>query len=115
MAETAITVQYIDSVHGGELEDYTLTAADAANNMKFVNNGKTRLLIKNGHSSPLSVVVTSIADEYGRTGDLTITTTNAKESIAGPFPKNLFNQSDGTVVITIATDTNLLLAAISDA
>jgi hypothetical protein len=108
----------MSSKHGGEVEDITFTAADAANNMIFVNDGKTRLVIKNGHTGSLDVVIKSVSCEHGRTGDLTISTTNAKESIAGPFPTNLWNQggSDaGKVHVDIATDTNLSLAAIQDA
>lgn len=111
MSRTQITVQKIG--RDFELEDMTLTAADAANNMYFENDGKTLLFIKNGHTGSLDVVVACAGCSHNLSEDLTVSTTNAKESFAGPFEKDVWNQSGGTVNLDIATDTNLELAAIS--
>jgi 3-oxoacyl-ACP reductase-like protein len=111
MARTAITVQEIGA-HGGKVEDITWTSADETNNHEFVNTGRELVLVKNGSEGSLDVTVDSVADEYGREGDVTISTGASEESIAGPFPTHLFNQSDGKVHIDLTDDTSLTLAVV---
>jgi len=113
--ETAITVQTLVKENGGfKSVDFDWTAADAANNMSFVNSGKERVAIKNDHSSPQVLVFESVADEHGRDGDVSITTTNAKQSITGFFKPHLFNDASGLVIITVADDTSLFVAVFKD-
>jgi len=113
MARSAITVQTAGA-YGGELEDITLTSADAANNMQFTHpGGDVLLFIKNGHSAPLDVVLKAVASPrtFNMAEDLTISTTNAKESVCA-IPDRGYNQGSGVVHLDIATDTNLKLAVI---
>ena len=102
MARTTIVVNEITTSYGGETEDITWTNGDDSNHHEFVNNGKELLLIFNDHDEALPVVVASVADKYGRTGDRTITTTHTKYSVAGPFPPHLWNTSTGVVEVNIA-------------
>jgi hypothetical protein len=112
MARTAIPVQTLSSKHGGEVEDLTWTAADDVNNMEYVGTGNEIVLIKNASGGSLDVVFKSVADPYERTGDLTVSTGASDQSVAGRFPRLLWNQSDGLVDIDIADDTSLSLAVI---
>jgi len=114
MARTAITVQTIPA-YGNPLEDISWTAADATNDHQFVNDGRSLLLIKNGHTSPITTTVVGVANirTYNAAPSIDIATTNAKESIAGPFPTDAFNQAGGIVHIDLTADTNLELAVVS--
>jgi hypothetical protein len=115
MARSPIAVQTVDSQWVGTVEDMTLTAADEANENFFVNNGKTRLFIKNGHSGSQDVVCIPVPDPWNRSTNKTVSTAAGKESWVGPFPPELWNQADGTMNLDIITGTNLELAVISDA
>jgi hypothetical protein len=113
MARTAITVQTA-AAFGGKVEDVTWTAADAANNMQFTHpGGDVVLLIQNGHSGPLDVVLNAVASArtFNMAEDITISTTNAEVS-ACVIPDQGFDQGSGVVHLDIATDTNLELAVI---
>lgn len=110
MARTALTVQEI-GIHGGSIDAITWTAGDATNDHEFVNDGKTLLLVKDSTGSQ-TVTIQSVEDPFGREEDTVITTTAGEQSIAGPFSKALFNQSDGVVHVDLATDTGISLAAV---
>ena len=114
MARTAIgLIKQGGAIKTEDIEDND-TAADAANNMYFVNNGKTRLLIVNGSGGSLDVVFNA-PQKFGLTdATLTVSTGAGKTSYVGPFDRGTFNQADGTVEVDIATDTSLTLIAISD-
>jgi len=105
----ALTVETIGP-HGGELQDISFTAVSASDT--FVNSGRELIIIKNGDGSPRDSVVVSVADEYGRTGDLTITTANAEQSTAGPFPTRLWNNGGGLVTVTHAYTTSITIAVV---
>lgn len=110
MARTAITVQTI-GIHGGAINSITWSAGDAANDHEFVNDGQTLLLVKDATGSQ-AVTVVSVDDPFGRSEDTAITTAAGGISIAGPFSKALFNQSDGTVHVDLTTATDLYVAAV---
>ncbi len=114
MARTVIgLVKQGGAIKSEDIEDDD-TAADASNNMYFVNNGKTRLVIANGSGGSLDVVFNA-PQKYGLIdATLTVSTDAAKTSVVGPFDQGTFNQNDGTVEVDIATDTSLTLIAISD-
>jgi hypothetical protein len=114
MAESIVALQTTDSPNIGVIEDFTLTAADSANGNSFVNNGKTRFLIKNSHSGSLDVVFRAYDDPLGRSPNWTVSTAAGKESWVGPFPPFLWNSPTGIVRMIIADDTALWLAAVSD-
>jgi hypothetical protein len=115
MARTSITVQTA-TAFGGELEDITLTAGDATNDMSFVHPGTQScfVFIKNGHTASIDVVLKGVATQrtYNRAVDVTVSTTNAKESIVAVPPVG-YTQSDGTVHLDMTVDTNLELAVFS--
>jgi len=114
MGRTAIPVQSIPAF-GGALEDVSWTAADAANDHEFVNNGRTLLAILNTGAAPKTVTVVGVANirTFNVAPSLDVDTTNAKQSYVGPFPMDAFNQSDGKMHVDLADDTGLAFAAVS--
>jgi len=112
MARDTLSIQTIGSLASPELEDVTFTAGVAANDLQFANDGDVLVLINNAGASPQDAVFSSVADPFGRTGDLTVSTANGEISIAGPFPTALWNQSDGNVYIDITTEDSFSFAAV---
>ena len=51
--------------------DYTYVAADLANGNEFVGTGRDLLLMKNDDAAPQTITLTSAADPYGRTSNIT--------------------------------------------
>lgn len=102
MPLTSIAVQAIAKNAGAELVDVN---ADQANGNKFLNDGRTRLVITNGDGSPRTATVTSVADPFGRTGDVAVIVTNGKSAVIGPFDPLLFNQADGTITLNWSAGT----------
>jgi len=111
MARTAITVQAM-AAHGGGKDDIAWTAADATNDHEFLNTGRELVLMKNDSAGALTATLVSVADEYGRTGDKTITTGASDISIFGPFPPSKFNQAGGLMHIDLTDDTSLSFAVV---
>lgn len=112
MSRDALTVQEI-TIHGGSIDEITWTAGVAADDIEFVNDGKTLLLVKDaGGAGGKTITVVATSDPYGRTVDDSITTAAGGISIGGPYSKTLWNQSDGTVHVDFAVDTDLTLAAV---
>ena len=111
MARTDIPVQEI-GIHGGAIDELTWTAADEANDHSFVNDGKTLLLCKNDSGSAWVIDVDSVADPYNRIQDLAMSVNATSVGIAGPFGKNIWNQSDGVVYVNITVETSAFFAAV---
>ena len=102
-----ITVQELGP-YGEGFASITFTALTESPN-DFVNDGQTILLVKNGTGASV-ITVTSIADPYGRTGDLVVNTGANSESMTGFLNTSLF---DGTVSFTTdKTDSSVEVAAV---
>lgn len=94
MARTNIPLQALPAIGGAAI---TWTAADQANGMYFVNDGDSILMVRNTDASPHATTVSSVADVYGRTGDLVATPvaiSGSNDGIAmfSRLPAHLFNQ-----------------------
>jgi hypothetical protein len=92
----------------------TLSAGDATNHHKFLNDGKrTYLRAKNTDSSaktltfliPGSIDGQSVANS-GRQVVVPLTT---GDLLIGPFPAAQYNQSDGYVYVNLSADTGVTL------
>ncbi len=78
----------------------TMTAGDVANMNQFVASGKDLLVIHNTGASQYTFTVTSAADAYGRTKDITTETIDAGVyKIVGPLELAGWQQSDGKVYL----------------
>lgn len=73
------------------------TAADDSNEMMFLNrHGRSVLFVVTPSGASVDVTIDSVADPYGRVGDLGPTTCAASKIFAfGPFSPGLFTQPSG--------------------
>lgn len=111
MPRTAIPIQTIP--RNSKLEDISFTDADSVNDHEFDNSsGDVILLVDNTSGGALVATVVSIADPFGRTGDLTVTTAATSKSIVGPLQSILFNQSGALVNVDTAAAATLKFAAV---
>lgn len=88
----------------------TLLAADTTNKEKFQVTGKEILVAYNSNagSTARTVTITSVADEKGRTGDITTYSIAARKLFAfGPAQLAGWQQSDGYVYVE-ASDAEVL-------
>ena len=122
MAKTLIATNSNGQLGGG-INGLTFTASTQALGMYFVNvPSKSRLLALNGDASTKTVTVVSVADEYGRTGDIALVVPAAVGSVpgigyAGPFDPVMFGQSGanvGQIYVNTSADTSLKLAVVTD-
>lgn len=88
----------------------------AADDLYFNNDGQTLLLIRNQGGAPDTVtIVTPVTVGGLALADVAFVVANdAIESVIGPFPAALFNQTDGTVHVDVTT-TNCRFRAVSTA
>lgn len=117
MARDALAVQAL-AAHGGSLADATFNAVTASNGSYFLNDGNVVLLCKNASGgASRTITVTSVADEWGRTGDVELTVADGDIGVIGRFRPNLFNQIGagdlGKVFVDYDDDTGLTIAAVS--
>lgn len=103
MARTALTPVVAPGTLAAAGLAAAFTAADVANGNKFASSGNELLIAYNSNASSTAhaVTISSVADPYGRLGDIT------SESIAagayriyGPFKKNGWVQSDGSINVS---------------
>lgn len=114
MARTSLTPVSAPGSYAAAGTVFTWTAADATNGNAFTLTGKQLVLAYNSDTAAAhSVTVTSVADEYGRTGNITA------DSIAigaykmyGPFKLPGWLQTDGNLYIS-ADDALILFAVIT--
>jgi hypothetical protein len=115
MARTSITVQTL-AAFGGKVEDVTMTAGDATNDMSFAHPGGQGcfLTIDNGDASPQVTTINAVATQktFNMATNITVTTAAGARSYVA-IPPTGFTQSDGTVQIDMTSDTSLTLAVLS--
>ena len=72
------------------------TAADATNFEQTVHTGRNFLLIgRNSGVTTRAITITSVADQQGRTGDVSDTLTSGQRKVYGPFPEEGWKQTNG--------------------
>ena|SRR3990172_6212686 len=81
--------------------DVTMTAADVANKNSFAASGNDLIIVQNTDAvNPYTVTITSIADDYKRTGDITAYTLQAGEiAVLGPFKLPGWQQADRSIYL----------------
>lgn len=109
MARTAASVQ--QAVVTGA----TLTANNAhADGNYFQNDGRTALYVTNGSGGALTVTIQ--APDSGKDGlavsDRTVSVTTGTSKLIGPFRKDVYNQSDGSVYVDWSTTSSVTFSAI---
>lgn len=80
---------------------------------KFSNNGRILFLVKNGDSSSKDVTfTTSIEVEGESVSDKTVTVAAGATRIFGPFDQQVYNDSNGQVVVNYSAVTSVEVAAV---
>lgn len=92
---------------GANSADLTETAADVANKNQFQLRPRDLLIVHNTDAAPQTVTLTSVADEHGRTKDVTAYSLGAGEiAVFGPFyNEEGWKQLDGYVYVEAAAAT----------
>lgn len=112
MPRTSIATQTLTYQSGATI---TFSAADSANNMLFSNDGETLLVVKNGGASSITVTVVSVADLYGRTGDISASVAAGATWISGPLEPSIWNQTSsdlGKTYVNFSSATSVTVGAI---
>ena len=108
---TDIPIQVIGYL--GSIAAVSFTAGDSSNDHDFDNSGNDILWVQNEGGGAVEVTIVSVADQYGRTGDIVMSISAAGRGVAGPFPQTLFNQSGGRRCnVLLDQDTSVTLAVI---
>lgn len=89
------------------------TAADGTNQNAFANDGRTYLHVKNGGGGSINVTIDTPGSVDGlAVGNLVVAVPAAGEKIIGPFPTNIYNQTDGKVYVDWSGVTSVTAAAV---
>ncbi len=98
--------------------DFTWTeaGADFADGFSFPLTGKEILLVRNDNAGAQTVTISSVADEYGRTGDITTYSVGIGEYAVFPqFQLAGWKQSDGKLYgAASAADVSLAVLRLTD-
>ena len=82
----------------GNAADVTMTAANVADKNQFTATGDDLIVVHNTGGAPYTFTVTSSADPYGRTKDISAYSIGAGEyAVFGPLELTGWVQSDGKV------------------
>jgi hypothetical protein len=101
----AFTAFATTSVAPGAAGLVTYAATDNVNGNAVTNNGLVELRLKNPTAGSLTVTVASVADSYGRIGDIVQAIAAGAEYVVGLLPPSLWNQRSvdvGTVHVTFS-------------
>jgi len=108
MARTTMSHQQI--VRTGLEQTYEAAQVDGN---KFSNDGRMFLHVKNGAASPITVTIQTPGTVDGlAVAEQIVTVTNAEERMIGPFPPNIYNQSDGMVYVDYSSVTTITAAVL---
>jgi len=98
MARTVLTPSVAPGAYPSAGVAVTEAAADVVNFNSFVSTGKELLVARNTDTNPHTVTINSVADDKGRTGDITAESIAAGAiRIYGPFAKSYWAQSGGSI------------------
>lgn len=105
-ARTSVSVIDPVSINGtisANGADITMTAGDAANGNSCALTGRLFLFVYNSDASAQTITITSVADNLGRTGDISAYSVGAGEfALFGPFPNHGWRQTDGKLYFTVS-------------
>jgi len=98
MARTPLPITVVPAlVTAASAVAATYTAGDAVNNNSIALTGQERILVKNTDTASHSILIHSVADPFGRVGDLTIPVAAGVELLLGQAQTVGFQQADGTL------------------
>ena len=82
--------------------DFSFTAGDVANGNAYVATGREVVIFRNVNAGAQTFTLDSVADEQGRTGDITAYSLGAAEFAVLYPPLRGFQQSDGMIYIDVS-------------
>ena len=92
----------------------TPTKNAVASSDNFVNDGRTVLHVTNGSGGSLTVtIVTPNTSDGLAVADRTVTIPNGEERVIGPFPRSVYNDSDGNVTVQFSATTSVTCQVLS--
>ena len=94
-------------------EDFTWTDSTAqfADGFSFVNTGREILLVRNDSGGALTITISSVVDEYNRTGDITTYSVgNGLYAWFGPFKPSGWNQAGTNLLYGEASGDDVFFA-----
>lgn len=105
MPKTSITKIVPKGAYGdysvADSADIAFAAADVGNGNQFLCGPMDLVLVWNSGASAYTVTITSMADHFGRTKDITTYSIGAGEyAMFGPFTSEGWKQTDGYVYIS---------------
>jgi hypothetical protein len=90
----------------------TMAAANVADMNQFTFGGEDLIVAHNTGGSPYTLTISSVADPYGRTQDITTYSIPAGEyAVFGPFKAPGWLQSDGKIYLA-ASNASVLLGVV---
>lgn len=108
MARTELTIQTISRAG---LE--ATTTAAIADGHKFKNDGRLTLLhVINGATDVIVTIQTAATVDGKAVADDTVTCTASEERFIGPFPAEIYNQTDGMVYIDYDDVSNVTVSVL---
>jgi hypothetical protein len=116
MPRTSLTAKAVVGGYGtysADGADFTWTAADVANGNQVAATNNDLVLAYNSGATPYTVTISSVADPFNRTGDITTYSLAAGEyGVFGPFPNLGWKQSDGYLYLA-ASNASVRFAVIA--
>lgn len=85
----------------------TFQAADGTNNNAVTMSGRDLLVVRNTTGGGLALTIQTLADPYGRTGNITETIAAGVQKVYGPFGQTGFQQADGKLYVDAAAGLDL--------
>lgn len=108
MARSALTYQQID--RDGVVPSYASANADGNS---LANDGRMFLHVKNGSGSSINVTVETPGTVDGNAvADKVVAVAAGSEKMIGPYPPDVYNQSDGTMYIDYSAVTSVTVGVL---
>jgi len=81
----------------------TWDSATDTDGVEFVSTGNELVLVRNTHgTTAYAPTIVSVADDYGRTGDATVSIAAGAMRLFGPLKTKGWAQADGRIRMTLA-------------
>jgi hypothetical protein len=94
---TTIARQRLPGGYSGQSLNAIMTACDASNGNASPLQGGEFLLVRNSGASARVFSITSVADPFGRSGDISETIQAGETRLYGPFLISGWRQNDGSI------------------
>lgn len=86
--------------YGANEADVTMAAADQGDGNQFTFAGKDLVIARNTGAGAHTITITSVADPYGRTQNISYSLGAGEIAVFGPFEAAGWQQSDGQVYLS---------------